>query len=374
MTPITAQDRGFMSTALAMASRGLGTTAPNPSVGCVIVTEGRIIGRGWTQPGGRPHAETEALAQAGDGARGGTAYVTLEPCCHHGETPPCTDALIAAGISKVVIGSTDPDKRINGGGIAALRASGVEVVTGFMRELTDEMNSGYLKRTNYGLPHVALKMAMTMDGNIALANGVSQWITGDDARRYGHFLRATYDAVMVGSGTVISDNPELTCRLPGIELDLKSQPVRIVLDRRLRVSCKSNLVSTAFSLPTWIVTSENVNKEKIDQLERAGVEVLIAEDSIDGDFSRGAASILAKRGMTRILIEGGAKISASFLHDDLVDRIYAFRASSFIGGDGLPAVSGLNLSSLTDSLRFKRIDVREIGSDLLEILERKAHF
>ncbi|MFL2770454.1 MAG: bifunctional diaminohydroxyphosphoribosylaminopyrimidine deaminase/5-amino-6-(5-phosphoribosylamino)uracil reductase RibD [Rhodospirillaceae bacterium] len=363
-----------MSTALAMGSRGLGTTAPNPSVGCIIVIEGRVIGRGWTQPGGRPHAETEALAQAGEGARGATAYVTLEPCCHQGDTPPCTDALIAAGIARVVIGSTDPDKRINGKGIAALKDSGIEVVTGVMRELTDEMNCGYFKRTNYGLPHVALKIAMTMDGNIALANGISHWITGADARRYGHFLRATYDAVLVGSGTVISDNPELTCRLPGIELDLKNQPVRIVLDRRLRIRYDSKLVSTASSTPTWVVTAENANKDKVAQLEHAGVGVLIAETTSDEKFSHAAASILAQRGMTRILIEGGAKIAAAFLRADLIDRIYAFRASSFVGGDGIPAVSGLNLNSLTDSLRFNRVNVRELGADLVEILERKASF
>ena len=374
MTSLGAHDRAFMATALAMASRGLGTTAPNPSVGCILVKDGRIVGRGWTQPGGRPHAETEALNRAGDLARGATAYVTLEPCCHHGETPPCTDALTSAGIARVVIGSADPDDRVDGGGIAALKDANIEVETGVLQGHADAVNGGYFKRARRGLPHIALKMATTMDGRIALASGESQWITGEDARRYGHLLRATYDAVLIGSGTALTDDPELTCRLPGVGASSANQPIRIVLDRRLRISADSKLATTANSVTTWVITSANADADKVSQLEKAGVEILVAADPSGHAFARAAACVLAEQGMTRVLVDGGANIAASFLQDDLVDRIYAFRAPSFIGGEGIPVVAGLNLACLSDSPRFNRTEVRQLGMDLLEILDRPATF
>ena len=361
MTSTQTRDRAFMTTALALASRGLGTTAPNPSVGCVLVNDGHIVGRGWTQPGGRPHAETEAIRRAGDLARGATAYVTLEPCCHQGQTPPCTEALIVAGVTRVIIASADPDDRVDGGGIAALEDADMEVVTGVLEEQANTVNGGYFKRTRSGLPHIALKMATSMDGRIALASGESQWITGEEARRYGHFLRASHDAVLIGSGTAVADDPELTCRLPGMGTESEAQPIRIVLDRRLRISETAKLVSMAKAVPTWVVTSAAAAQDRVKRLQDRGVEVLVAADPSEHAFARAAASLIAERGLTRVLIEGGGNIAASFLHDGLIDRVYALRAPSFIGGDGIPVAAALEIARLPDSPRFNRTDVRRLG-------------
>ena len=371
MSASEASDLGYMTNALALASRGLGNTAPNPSVGCVIVQDGFIVGRGWTQPGGRPHAETEALAQAGEKARGACVYVTLEPCCHHGKTLPCTDALIAAGVSRVVVATSDPDDRVDGGGIAALEDVGIEVVTGIAEIEANAINAGYFKRSRQALPYIALKTASSLDGRIALASGESQWITGEAARQYGHLLRARHDAVLVGSGTVLADNPTLTCRLPGYEGASASQPIRVVLDRRLRINEDAVLVTTATETPTWIVTSATADKKKIETLKKNGVEVLYAADPSDYAFARAAASVLAERGLNRVLIEGGGSVAASFLHDGLVDRIYALRAPMIIGDDGRPAMAGLGLAQLSDAPTFERVETRVFGPDILEILDRK---
>lgn len=371
MIAAEAPDRGFMTNALALAGRGLGTTAPNPSVGCVIVSDGLIVGRGHTQPGGRPHAETEALHQAGKQAKGATVYVTLEPCCHQGQTPPCTDALIAAGVSRVVIANADPDDRVDGGGIAALEEAGIEVFTGLLEAEAGQINAGYFKRNLAGLPFIALKSASSLDGRIALANGHSQWITGETARRYGHMLRASHDGIIVGSGTVLADDPQLTCRLPGYNKD-SAQPVRIVLDRRLRISPEAGLVVTAQETPTWVITGAEANADKVDNLKVAGVHVFVAADPSDHAFARAAASLLAEKGLTRLLIEGGGQVAASFLHDGLVDRIYALRAPKIIGDDGRPAMAALNLAQLSEAQLFKRAEIREFGDDILEILDRES--
>ena len=374
MTSTEARDQAFMTTALSLASRGLGTTAPNPSVGCVLVNDGHIVGRGWTQPGGRPHAETEALKRAGEKSRGATAYVTLEPCCHQGQTPPCTDALIAAGVTRVVVASADPDDRVDGGGIAALEDAGIGVVTGVLATQGNAINAGYFKRAHLGIPYIALKMAISMDGSIAMASGESQWITSEDARRYGHFLRASHDAIAVGSGTVLADDPMLTCRLPGVPNASPLQPIRVVFDRRLRVPATAQLVKTAGILPTWVVTSANAPTDKVAALADAGVDVLMAADPSEHAFARAAASLLAERGLTRVLVEGGSSLIASFLHDDLVDRIYVLQAPSFIGGDGIPVAGALGIAQLSDSPRFERSDTRHIGPDLLAILDRPSTF
>ena len=360
-----------MQNALDLAARGLGTTAPNPSVGCVVVKNGVVIGRGWTQPGGRPHAETEALSVAGEEARGATAYVTLEPCCHHGKTPPCTDALIAAGIVRAVVATSDPDDRIDGGGLAALEDAGIEVVTGVLEDKARLSNVGFFKSKSQGLPFIALKSASSLDGRIALENGESQWITGEVSRRYGHYLRSTHDAIVVGSGTVVSDNPSLTCRLPGYEGKADLQPVRVVLDRRLRIDPGCILAQTAHETPTWVLTRVTADAEKVEALERYGVVVLTAADPSDYAFARAAASVLAERGLTRVLVEGGGQVAASFLHDGLIDRIYAIRASMMIGGDGKASMAGLELSTLSNAPRFHRVETRYFGADILEILERE---
>ena len=250
-------DRHHMQAALALGRRGLGSTWPNPSVGCVLVRDGRVVGRGTTAPGGRPHAEAVALAMAGPAARGATAYVTLEPCSHHGQTPPCADALVAAGVARVVIAGNDPDPRVDGAGIARLRAAGVEVLTGLLTPEADAQQAGFLDRIRSGRPMVTLKLATTLDGRIATRTGASQWITGPDARRAAHALRGRHDAVMVGIGTVLADDPDLTCRIPGFR---RTPIVRIVLDSTLRTPPTARLVTTAADQPTWIIHGSDARR------------------------------------------------------------------------------------------------------------------
>src|ERR1700693_2815456 len=237
--------------AVALARRGLGRVWPNPAVGCVIARDGRVVGRGWTQPGGRPHAETEAWARAGEAAHGATAYVTLEPCCHWGRTPPCADALIAAGVRRVVVAFEDPDPRVAGGGLAALRAAGLSVEAGLCAAEAAEINAGFFQRVRLGRPLVTLKLATSLDGRIATASGGSRWITGEAARQRAHLLRAEHDAVLVGTGTVLADNPRLTCRLPGLE---QRSPIRIVIDRQLRTPPSAHVIAEATQIATWVLT------------------------------------------------------------------------------------------------------------------------
>ncbi|MGE5148370.1 MAG: bifunctional diaminohydroxyphosphoribosylaminopyrimidine deaminase/5-amino-6-(5-phosphoribosylamino)uracil reductase RibD, partial [Candidatus Eiseniibacteriota bacterium] len=264
-----------MQAALVLARRGLGNVWPNPAVGCVLVQPGsgggRVVGRGWTQPGGRPHAETEALARAGAAAKGATAYVTLEPCSHHGKTPPCADALIDAGISRAVVALEDPDKRVSGAGIAALRAAGIPTEVGLLGEAAAALNAGFLLRVREGRPFVTLKLATTLDGRIATASGESRWITGEVARDWAHGLRAGHDAVMVGIGTALVDDPELVCRLPGLPL---RPTVRIVVDSALRLPVGSRLVQGTAQAPLWIVAASEVEFRRREALEAAGAEII----------------------------------------------------------------------------------------------------
>ncbi|MDG2243787.1 MAG: bifunctional diaminohydroxyphosphoribosylaminopyrimidine deaminase/5-amino-6-(5-phosphoribosylamino)uracil reductase RibD [Rhodospirillaceae bacterium] len=371
MSGAEAGDRGYMKNALALASRGLGNTAPNPNVGCVIVKENVIVGRGWTQPGGRPHAETEALMRAGALARGATAYVTLEPCCHEGQTGPCTEALITAGIARAVIATLDPDDRVSGNGVAALKDAGIEVFIGLLEDDAVASMIGYRKRTETGLPFIALKSASSLDGRIALASGTSQWITGEGARRYGHLLRANHDAVLVGSGTVQADNPSLTCRLPGYADNCALQPIRVVLDRRLRIDSGAELVRSAQTASTCLVTGQSADIAKVEQIKALGVEVLTSRESSNAPFALDAAKLLANKGLNRILIEGGGMVASSFLQAGLVDRIYALRAPMVVGGDGRSSIADLSLGQLSDAPRFNRVETRVFGPDTLDILDRK---
>ena len=360
-----ADDRRFMKSALALARRGLGTVAPNPSVGCVIVTpEGRMIGRGWTQPGGRPHAETEALARAGQAAHGATAYVTLEPCSHTGQTPPCCEALIDAGIARVVVAIEDPDERVSGRGIAMLENAGIAVSLGVMSEEASALNLGFLIHRKEGRPLVTLKSATTLDGRIAVHNGESLWITGPLARRRAHLMRMTHDAIVVGIGTALVDDPELTCRLPGLE---SHSPVRIVIDSRLQLPLVSKLVRTAREIPTWVVVSEEVPNGRCQAYEELGVTVIPV--SVGGDHypdPRKVVQALAERGLTRVLVEGGSALAAVFLRAGLVDRVAWFRAASLIGGDGIPAIAAYGVDSLSEMRRFELLSVTMVGDDRLE--------
>jgi len=363
-------DPGPMRAALALARRGLGTTWPNPSVGCVIVKHGVVIARGATQKGGVPHAETVALERAGNAAKGATAYVTLEPCNHHGKTPPCTAALIKAGISRVVVAVEDPDPRVSGRGIAALIDAGIYVETGLLAAEAENVNAGFFSLMKQGRPLVTLKIASSLDGRIAVASRESRWITGEPSRARVHLLRATHDAVMVGSGTVLADDPELTCRLPGMG---NRSPVRIIADRSLRVPLTANVAATAREVPTWFLVRHGISGDRRDAFKSCGVEIVDVPETEMGETDLpGALKELGKRGITRLLVEGGATIATSLLQADLVDRLCWFRAPSVIGGDGLPALTALGLEAPAHAPRFARLALETVGEDVLETLGRAA--
>jgi len=358
----SADDTGHMRAALALAQRGNGRTWPNPSVGCVIVKDGRVVGRATTAQGGRPHAEPQALAMAGAAARGATAYVTLEPCCFHGRTPPCTDALIAAGVTRVVVGVRDPDPRVNGAGLARLRAAGIEVEVGVLEAEAGDVVAGFFSRVQRSRPLVTLKLASTLDGRIATRGGESQWITGEPARRMAHALRGRHDAILVGVGTVLADNPDLTCRIPGF----KNLPmVRVVADSHLRLPLTCRLVATAASVPTWVLAGGTVDPHRVAALESAGVVVLRVGDSPAGVDLRQGLAALAERGITRLLTEGGAQLAAALLRDDLVDRLAWFHAFTVMGGDGWPAAQAFGVERLAQMQHFERVGSRAVGADLL---------
>jgi diaminohydroxyphosphoribosylaminopyrimidine deaminase/5-amino-6-(5-phosphoribosylamino)uracil reductase len=366
----TADDAAHMAAALAIARRGLGNTWPNPAVGCVLVKEGRVIGRGWTQPGGRPHAETEALARAGAAARGATAYVTLEPCSHWGRTPPCCDALIRAGIARVVVATGDPDPRVDGRGLARLREAGVIVELGLGGAEARAVNAGFARRITLGLPVVTLKLATTLDGRIATEAGESQWITGPEARRAAHAIRARHDAILVGSGTVLADDPELTARIPG------TAPVplaRVVADSRLRTPLGAKLVATARQVPTWIATRTGQRPSTLAPYIEAGVTILTVPRGRPGLDLAALLGALAQRGITRVMAEGGAGLAAALLRGGFVDRIAWFHAPGIMGSDGLPAVQALPLASLSAMPRFRRVASRPVGADWLTELVREEN-
>lgn len=353
-----------MRAALALARRGLGNAWPNPAVGCIIVKDGVVVGRGWTQPGGRPHAEAEALARAGAAARGATAYVTLEPCAHRGQTPPCAAALVAAGIARVVSALEDPDPRVAGRGHAMLRAAGVAVEVGPGAAEARAVNRGFLTRLARGRPMVTLKLATSLDGRIATRMGDSKWVTGEGARARGHLLRATHDATMVGIGTALADDPALTCRLPGLA---SPRRVRVVMDSQARLPLTGALASSARTQPVWVVAGRDADPARVAALAAAGVEVLAVPVAPDGRASAGAALLaLGERGLTRLLVEGGGRLAASLLAARLVDRLVWFRAPIVIGGDGVPAVAGLDVARLAQSHGFARISVEAAGDDLVE--------
>jgi diaminohydroxyphosphoribosylaminopyrimidine deaminase/5-amino-6-(5-phosphoribosylamino)uracil reductase len=347
-----------MGLALGLARRGLGRTAPNPSVGCVLVKDDAIVGWGWTQPGGRPHAETEALARAGKRAFGATAYVTLEPCAHWGKTAPCCDALIAAGVARVVAALRDPDPRVAGGGFARIEAAGIPVEVGLMAEEARALNAGFLSRIERGRPWITLKLATSLDGRIATSTGASRWITGPQARAHAHLLRARNDAILVGAGTALADDPMLTCRLPGMA---DRSPIRVVLDRRLRLPLDSALVRSAREVPLWIVTDQEGA-----QHQAAGAALIRPAEPEPAVV----ASELAERGVTRLLIEGGGLVAASFLRAGLVDELIWMRAPILIGGDGAAALASLGLTDPNQAEPWVLRRSAMLGRDRLESWRR----
>jgi diaminohydroxyphosphoribosylaminopyrimidine deaminase/5-amino-6-(5-phosphoribosylamino)uracil reductase len=365
-------DIAHMRAALALARRGLGNVAPNPAVGCVIVRERAVVGRGWTQPGGRPHAETEALKRAGEAARGATAYVTLEPCCHWGRTPPCTDAMIAAGVARVVVALRDPDPRVNGEGLDRLRTAGIAVEEGVLEAEAARLNAGFLSRVRAGRPLVTLKLATTLDGRIAAASGESRWITGPEARRLAHRLRARHDAVMVGSGTALADDPALTVRIPGLVPAGHPGPVRIVADGRLRLPLTSVLAATARATPTWILTTQGADRHRVSAFTDCGVTVIsVAADANGQPEPRAALRALAGRGITRLLVEGGSRLAASLLRAGVVDRLAWFHAPGVLGADAVPGIEALGLPGLAAMPRFRVAGSMTAGPDRLTLLERE---
>lgn len=366
----TAHDLHCMETALNLARRGLGGTWPNPSVGCVIARDGRIIARGWTQKGGRPHAETEALARAGAAARGATAYVSLEPCAHHGKTPPCADTLIAAGVARVVAPISDPDPRVAGRGFEKLRRAGISVDIGLCAEQAARLNAGFISHIVQNVPLVTVKIASTLDGRVATASGESQWITGEAARAFGHYLRAEYDAIMIGGATALADDPELTCRLPGLE---HASPVRVIADGRMRLALTSRLVQSARTCPVWLLTRPDGDPLRKQAYRDAGVEIIEIILGVNGVLNIAALlNALSQRGVTRLLVEGGPALAASILQANAVDQIVWFRAARLIGGDGLAAIGPLGLNHLAQTPVYLRESTRLLGNDIVETYRRQA--
>ncbi len=354
-------DQTYMALALSLGRRGQGQTWPNPAVGCVIVRDGRIIGRGWTAPGGRPHAEPQALARAGEAARGATAYVSLEPCAHHGKTPPCADTLIKAGISRVVAPLQDSDPRVSGRGFAMLRAAGVEVTTGVMADQAARDLAGFFLRIREGRPRVTLKLASSFDGRIATATGDSQWITGPAARRAVHAMRARHDAVMVGAGTARADDPTLTVRGLGIT----RQPVRIVVSRRLDLPLSGNLAQSAADVPLWLCHGPDADPRLIEAWSGLGARLIPCATTAGQIDASALLQELGQAGLTSVFCEGGGALAASLLSAGLVDELIGFTAGVMIGAEGQPALGALGLSHLASAPRFDLIESRAIGPDIL---------
>ena len=362
-------DLDHMRAALALAQRGLGDTAPNPSVGCVIATSTQPIARAYTGPGGRPHAETQALAMAGSAARGATAYVTLEPCAHYGKTPPCAQALIDAQIARVVIAQPDPDPRVNGAGIAMLKRAGIAVEIGLCEAQAAQINAGFTSVITRARPLITLKLATSLDGQIATRLGASQWITGPAARAAGHALRGNHDAIMVGVGTILADDPELTCRLEGYRA---TKLTRIIVDSHLRTPLTSRLLVSAAESPIWILHRDGADPARLAAFTDLGLKLIELPAAATGVSLPNAMRALAAHGITRLLVEGGSTLAAALLQADLIDRLAWFTAPLVIGGDGIPAIAGFGIDKITQAAHFTLDHLQQLGPDRLAHYSRSA--
>jgi len=364
-----AADRRFMELALTLGRRGQGRTWPNPAVGAVVVKDGVIVGRGWTQPGGRPHAEPEALRRAGEAARGATLYVTLEPCSHVGKSPPCADAIMAAGIARVVSAIEDPNPEVAGQGHARLRAAGITVDIGLGALEAAHDHAGHLRRVRDNRPHVILKLAVSSDDRIGAAGRKPVAISGEAAKARVHLLRAQCDAILVGIGTVLADDPLLTCRLPGMEAQ---SPVRVVLDRSLRIPGTGRLVHSARETPLWVMTSNLSEAPAAMKLGAAGAHVMrVATTATPPGLDLAAVlHALSEKGITRLLVEGGARVASSFVAASLVDEVWLLRGPDAVGTDGVAALDALPLTAITQSPAFKRSASETLQKDTLTIYER----
>ncbi len=349
-----------MNSALSLAQRGLGRVFPNPSVGCVIVKNNKLVGRGHTQPGGRPHAETVAIKMAGKLSEGSTAYITLEPCSHIGKTKPCVDQIIKAGIKKVIIAFRDPNPEVCGKGIEKLKKNNIKVVEDVESFYAKYINYGHICRMKLSRPMVTLKLASSLDGKISSQNKKDKWITGKFARNHGHILRSMHDAILVGSKTALEDDPILNVRFPGLEKETKT---RVVLDSNLSIKVSSNLVKTAKIYPLVIFTKKFKNNKKFKELTNLGIKIIQVNHNLNKKLElTEIMKALAGIGVTRILLEGGAELASSFLAENLIDQFYLYRSEKIIGSKGLNMFSKI---SVVD--RFKLYKKRELYPDHLEV-------
>lgn len=363
----TSDDQRFMKLALALGRRGLGNTWPNPAVGAVLVKDGVIVGRGWTQPGGRPHAETEALRRAKRAAKGATLYVTLEPCSHEGKTPPCADAIVKAGVARVVSALEDPNPEVAGRGHARLREAGIAVDVGLCADEARAAHAGHIARITSGRPHVTLKLAVSADGKAGLAGRKPAPITEVDARDRVFMTRYQNDAILVGLGTILSDNPQLTTRLPGL---YERSPVRVVLDANLRTPLSLSVVSTVGDVPTYIFCSKKASEVAEDFLTQKGCKVFRVDDTQGRLDLDEIVKVLAENGITRLMVEGGPTVAASFVAADMVDEFVLFRGSRDIGDKGIDPLEGMALDKLTGKLKLTESEA--LGPDTIEHYVRAA--
>lgn len=353
-------DLYYMQSALNIAQTGWGRTWPNPTVGCVLIKDGVIIGRARTSDGGRPHAEANALAQAGEQAKGATAYVTLEPCAHEGKTPSCAQSLIKAGVSKVVMAVLDPDTRTNGQGMQFLNQAGIEVVTGVLEKDAFDLNEGFFLQQLRERPLVTLKTATTLDGKTATSTGQSKWITGDIARARGHMLRAQHDAIAVGIGTILADNPCLMSDING----LSHQPIRIVFDTNGKLTGTEKIFETTDQSPVWIISS----LDKPNFKQAANTHFISVKKDSDGHCDiKHALKQISQQGITRLMVEGGAHLMSAFIRHNIFDYLYWFRAPQIIGGDGHDAVQPLGIAAIHDQIHLTHQTHQVLGKDTLDI-------
>lgn len=353
-------DRDYMKAALELAARAKGRTSPNPMVGAVVVKEGKIIGRGYHLKAGTPHAEILALNEAGEAAGGATLYVTLEPCCHYGRTGPCTDAIINAGVARVVAAMSDPNPLVSGEGIRRLESAGIEVTAGVMEEEALDLNEVFIKYITTRRPYVIAKAAVSIDGKIATRSGKSKWITGKKAREYGRRLRDWYDAIMVGIGTVMADDPSLTTRLPG-----GRDPVRIILDSRARIPLNARVLTQQSEVSTIIAATTGAPPERVEALRSKGAEVLVVNEGQAVDLNE-LMMVLGGRGITSVLIEGGAMVQGSAFSARIVDKVAWFIAPKIIGGRDAPGpVGGQGADDPSEAAGLERVKVTRLGPDLL---------
>jgi len=362
---LTADDARYMRLALALGRRGLGQTFPNPAVGAVIVKDGVIVARGWTQQGGRPHAEVEALRRAKKSAQGATLYVTLEPCSHHGKTPPCADAIIKAGIARVVSALEDPNPEVAGKGHERLRGKGIAVEVGLCADEARRAHAGHIARVTHNRPHVLLKLAISADGKAGAAGRKPVAITGEAAHTRVFQMRANSDAILVGIGTVLADNPQLTCRLPGMEA---RSPVRVVLDARLRAPLSTSVIATVRETPTWVFASRKASPVAEEILQHKGCKVFRVDDTEGRLDLAEVLNVLSGEGLTRLMVEGGPTVAAAFVAENLVDEAALIYSDKLIGEGGIAPLEGMALDALNAHLQAAGSE--RLGADTLEMYER----